>query len=85
MGREHILAKKRTYLLVQGTSDFHRENSQQVVMGEEQGGACSLSSQEAGGMYAGKGLRRPWQGREGVGGSPRPVSSQMLIRNQGRN
>ncbi|XP_066131176.1 arrestin domain-containing protein 5 [Saccopteryx bilineata] len=26
MGREHILAKKRIYLLVQGTSDFHREN-----------------------------------------------------------
>ncbi|XP_070269994.1 arrestin domain-containing protein 5 [Myotis yumanensis] len=26
MGREHILAKKRMYLLVQGTSDFPREN-----------------------------------------------------------
>nr|KAF6479097.1 arrestin domain containing 5 [Molossus molossus] len=26
MGREHILAKKRMYLLIQGTSDFHREN-----------------------------------------------------------
>nr|XP_006206435.1 arrestin domain-containing protein 5 [Vicugna pacos] len=26
MGREHILAKKRMYLLVQGTSDFHAEN-----------------------------------------------------------
>nr|XP_035971851.1 arrestin domain-containing protein 5 isoform X1 [Halichoerus grypus] len=26
MGREHILAKKRMYLLVQGTSDFHKEN-----------------------------------------------------------
>nr|KAF6400364.1 arrestin domain containing 5 [Rousettus aegyptiacus] len=26
VGREHILAKKRIYLLVQGTSDFHREN-----------------------------------------------------------
>ncbi|XP_006904181.2 arrestin domain-containing protein 5 [Pteropus alecto] len=26
VGREHILAKKRMYLLVQGTSDFHREN-----------------------------------------------------------
>lgn len=33
MGREHILAKKRMYLLVQGTSDFPREN--QVVMGKE--------------------------------------------------
>ncbi|KAF6092312.1 arrestin domain containing 5 [Phyllostomus discolor] len=29
MGREHILAKKRTYLLVQGTSNFHRENALQ--------------------------------------------------------
>ncbi|XP_054438848.1 arrestin domain-containing protein 5 [Pteronotus mesoamericanus] len=29
MGREHILAKKRTYLLVQGTSDFHREHPPQ--------------------------------------------------------
>ncbi|XP_058393347.1 arrestin domain-containing protein 5 [Diceros bicornis minor] len=26
VGREHILAKKRMYLLVQGTSDFHRES-----------------------------------------------------------
>ncbi|XP_004771545.1 arrestin domain-containing protein 5 [Mustela nigripes] len=26
VGREHILAKKRMYLLVQGTSDFHKEN-----------------------------------------------------------
>ncbi|XP_029772268.1 arrestin domain-containing protein 5 [Suricata suricatta] len=25
-GREHILAKKRMYLLIQGTSDFHRQN-----------------------------------------------------------
>lgn len=33
MGREHILAKKRMYLLVQGTLDFRREN--QVVMGKE--------------------------------------------------
>lgn len=33
MGREHILAKKRMYLLVQGTSDFPRGN--QVVMGKE--------------------------------------------------
>ncbi|XP_008051480.1 arrestin domain-containing protein 5 [Carlito syrichta] len=29
MGREHVLAKKRTYLLIQGTSDFRRENSSQ--------------------------------------------------------
>uniref|UniRef100_H0WN66 Arrestin domain containing 5 n=2 Tax=Otolemur garnettii TaxID=30611 RepID=H0WN66_OTOGA len=26
MGREHILAKKKIYLLVQGISDFHKEN-----------------------------------------------------------
>ncbi|KAF6092310.1 arrestin domain containing 5 [Phyllostomus discolor] len=32
MGREHILAKKRTYLLVQGTSNFHRENALQIQM-----------------------------------------------------
>lgn len=35
MGREHVLAKKRMYLLIQGTSDFSRENLLQVVMGAE--------------------------------------------------
>ncbi|XP_004633020.1 arrestin domain-containing protein 5 [Octodon degus] len=29
MGREHILARKRVYLLVQGTSDVHQESSAQ--------------------------------------------------------
>ncbi|EHB15124.1 Arrestin domain-containing protein 5 [Heterocephalus glaber] len=29
MGREHILARKRVYLLVQGTSVFHQENALQ--------------------------------------------------------
>ncbi|XP_014928312.2 arrestin domain-containing protein 5 isoform X1 [Acinonyx jubatus] len=29
MGREHVLAKKRMYLLIQGTSDFHQENALQ--------------------------------------------------------
>ncbi|XP_003981807.6 arrestin domain-containing protein 5 isoform X1 [Felis catus] len=29
MGREHVLAKKRTYLLIQGTSDLHQENALQ--------------------------------------------------------
>ncbi|KAM4858765.1 arrestin domain-containing protein 5 [Urocitellus parryii] len=27
LGREHVLAKKRTYLLIQGTSDFHPDQS----------------------------------------------------------
>ena len=38
MGREHILAKKKIYLMVQGTSSiFHTEKSLQVR--GEQGGA----------------------------------------------
>ncbi|XP_042784021.1 arrestin domain-containing protein 5 isoform X2 [Panthera leo] len=32
MGREHVLAKKRTYLSIQGTSDFHQENALQIQM-----------------------------------------------------
>ncbi|KAF6305778.1 arrestin domain containing 5 [Rhinolophus ferrumequinum] len=35
MGREHILAKKRMYLLVQGTSDFHRKNPLQNPLSVE--------------------------------------------------
>ncbi|VTJ91453.1 Hypothetical predicted protein [Marmota monax] len=38
MGREHILAKKRTYLLIQGTSDFHPDQSFQVPRGRWGGG-----------------------------------------------
>ncbi|XP_006171865.1 arrestin domain-containing protein 5 isoform X2 [Tupaia chinensis] len=30
MGREHVLGRKRAHLLVQGTSDFHREHSLQT-------------------------------------------------------
>lgn len=49
MGREHILAKKRMYLLIQGTSDFHRESPLQVVRGRSSGGACRQSYGVAGG------------------------------------
>ncbi|XP_023394360.1 arrestin domain-containing protein 5 [Pteropus vampyrus] len=44
VGREHILAKKRIYLLVQGTSDFHRENSLQASLQSSPG----LQEHEAG-------------------------------------
>ena len=44
MGREHILAKKRIYLMVQGTSsNFHAEKSLQVVGSKgEQGQGLGL-------------------------------------------
>ncbi|EAW69190.1 hCG23500, isoform CRA_a, partial [Homo sapiens] len=46
MGREHILAKKRMYLLVQGTSTFHKETPFQVPMGERWRWEQSPSSKE---------------------------------------
>lgn len=39
MGREHVLAKRRMYLLVQGTSDGHQESPAQVATGAERGRA----------------------------------------------
>lgn len=63
MGREHILANKRMYLLVQGTSDLHSKNPQQVVMGEEQWWDLSSKLWVAEGRWVGRGQRRPHQGR----------------------
>lgn len=56
MGREHILAKKRMYLLVQGTSDFHKENPLQVVGGGGQ--RWGLSSKLPRGRWEGRGQRK---------------------------
>lgn len=71
MGREHILAKKRMYLLVQGTSDFHKENPLQVVMGEGQ--RWGLSSKLTRGRREGSEQREPLPGRrKGADGSPGP-------------
>lgn len=80
MGREHILAKKRMYLLIQGTSDFHRENPLQVVMGKQWWG---LSSKLHGGRghVCEQGTGKAWQGRrEGCWWLPRP--SELTSKNQ---
>lgn len=72
MGREHILAKKRMYLLVQGTSDFHRESPLQVVMGEEQWWGLSSKLRSGRGRWVDRGQRRPQTRRERCWWLPRP-------------
>lgn len=78
MGREHVLAKKRTYLLIQGTSDLHQENALQVVIGEEQGSDLSSKLTGGRGRWEGRGQRWPPPGRrKRHGWFPRPSSQKV--------
>uniref|UniRef100_A0A3Q2KYK0 Arrestin-like N-terminal domain-containing protein n=1 Tax=Equus caballus TaxID=9796 RepID=A0A3Q2KYK0_HORSE len=77
MGREHVLAKRRMYLLVQGTSDGHQESPAQVATGAECGQAGPRRQGGRGRAGGGQGTQKAtcW-------GLPRPP--YRGIRRQGR-